>query len=86
MPIQFSGIYPDIGGAFSFTVTKILTEVRSPFQKIQVVESSHLGRVLLIDDLIMLTERDEFIYHEMIAHVPLFTHPRAETKWSPGFA
>ncbi len=78
MPIQFSEIYPDIGGAFSFTVTKILTEVRSPFQKIQVVESSHLGRVLLIDDLIMLTERDEFIYHEMIAHVPLFTHPRAE--------
>ena len=78
MPIQCSEIYPEISGAFSFTVTKILTEVRSPFQKIQVVESSHLGRVLLIDDLIMLTERDEFIYHEMIAHVPLFTHPGPE--------
>ena len=47
---------------------------QSPFQKVEVFESSHHGRVLLNDGCFMLSERDEPIYHEMMAHVPLSVH------------
>ena len=41
------------------------------------------GRVLTLDGNVMLTERDEFIYHEMIAHVPMAVHPKwLRTSWS----
>ncbi|HBM76046.1 MAG TPA: spermidine synthase, partial [Clostridiaceae bacterium] len=33
------------------------------------------GKMLVLDGIVQLTERDEFVYHEMIAHIPLFTHP-----------
>ncbi len=75
MALRFTEDYPEINGAFSFEVTRVLFSDQSPYQKIEIVETTHLGRVLLIDNLVMLTERDEFVYHEMIAHVPLFTHP-----------
>ena len=78
MAIRFTEEYPEINGAFSFEVTQILFSDRSPYQKIEIVETTHLGRVLLIDNLVMFTERDEYVYHEMIAHVPLYTHPRPE--------
>jgi spermidine synthase len=48
---------------------------RSPFQTVEVVETVTHGKMLLNDGLVMITERDERIYHEMMAHVPLFTHP-----------
>jgi spermidine synthase len=44
---------------------------RSPWQKIDVFQSAFHGKVLTLDDLVMLTERDEFVYHEMLVHVPL---------------
>jgi len=53
----------------------ILHSSRSSFQKIEVVESLDFGRMLVLDGVINLTERDEFVYHEMLAHVPLFSHP-----------
>lgn len=56
-------------------VTKTLFSGTSDFQTVDIVETAGHGRVLLNDGLIMTTERDEFAYHEMIAHVPLFTHP-----------
>jgi len=40
-----------------------------------VVESLDFGRMLVLDGVINLTERDEFVYHEMLVHVPLFSHP-----------
>lgn len=61
--------------ALSFKVEKTLFSGRSRFQKIDVVKTCGHGVMLLNDGLIMLSERDEFIYHEMIAHVPLFVHP-----------
>jgi len=48
---------------------------QSSFQKIEVVESLDFGRMLVLDGVINLTERDEFVYHEMLVHVPLFSHP-----------
>jgi spermidine synthase len=52
-------------------VSSLLHEEQSEYQKISVCESEFFGRILFLDDLIMLTERDEFVYHEMITHVPL---------------
>ena len=53
----------------------ILHSGQSSFQRIEVVESLDFGRMLVLDGVINLTERDEFVYHEMLAHVPLFSHP-----------
>ena len=62
--------------AFSFLVTDVLFSQQSPFQHVCIIVSKSLGKVLLNDGVVMLSERDEFIYHEMIAHVPLFAHPQ----------
>lgn len=48
---------------------------QSDFQRIDVFESREFGRFLALDGYMMLTERDEFIYHEMITHVPMAVHP-----------
>ena len=53
----------------------ILHSKRSRFQKIEVVDSLDFGKMLVLDGVINLSERDEFVYHEMLAHVPLFSHP-----------
>ncbi len=47
----------------------------SGLQRIDILETEEFGRLLLLDSAIMLTEKDEFTYHEMLVHVPLFTHP-----------
>lgn len=54
---------------------KTLFSDRSEFQKVEVVQTRWHGKMLLNDDLVMLTEKDEFVYHDMISHIPLFTHP-----------
>jgi spermidine synthase len=60
---------------FSIRVDIHIVSVKSDFQKIDVFDTPEFGRVLVIDDYIMLTEKDEFIYHEMIAHVPMAVNP-----------
>ena len=61
-----------------FSVKEKLFSGKSDFQKVEIVETTGHGRMLLNDDLVMLSERDEHIYHEMIVHVPLFTHPNPQ--------
>jgi len=63
------------GSAFGLRVARKLDEVQSPFQKIEIYESTDWGNVMLIDGAMMVTARDNFFYHEMMAHAPLFTHP-----------
>lgn len=58
---------------------KTLFTGKSEFQKVEVVQTRWHGKMLLNDDLVMLTEKDEFVYHDMISHVPLFTHPNPKT-------
>ena len=53
---------------------KLLYNEQSPFQKVRVLDSYAYGKILTIDDMVMITEKDEFIYHEMIVHVPFFIH------------
>ncbi|MBY6276490.1 polyamine aminopropyltransferase [Symbiobacterium thermophilum] len=59
-------------------VREVLHEEQTPYQKLQVLELEDFGRALVLDDAVQTTVGDEFIYHEMIAHVPLFTHPHPE--------
>lgn len=61
---------------FSIRVERQLYSGQSEFQRIDVFESPEFGRFLTLDGYMMLTERDEFIYHEMITHVPLAVHPK----------
>ena len=62
------------GSAIGFRITRKLDEVQSPFQKIEIFESTDWGNLMLIDGAMMLTTDDNFFYHEMIAHPVLFTH------------
>ncbi len=57
---------------------KDLFSDKSDFQKVDVFHSRAFGNVLTLDGLMMVTERDEFFYHEMIVHVPMLTHPNPE--------
>ena len=59
-----------------FRLKRRLFKGKSPFQTVEVVETKGHGKLLLIDGMTMVSERDEFVYHEMIAHVPLFLHPK----------
>ena len=58
-----------------FEVKNLIYSGRSPYQKIEVIENEHFGRVLLLDGLVQTTERDEFFYHELLVHPALVCHP-----------
>ncbi|SFD11540.1 polyamine aminopropyltransferase [Clostridium uliginosum] len=60
---------------FSIKIDKQLYSGKSEFQRIDVFESKEFGKFFTLDGLIMLTEKDEFIYHDMIVHVPMATNP-----------
>ncbi len=66
------------GRYLQIQVDNVLEKVKSPFQEIAVVNSPAFGKILVNDSIVMLTEADEAGYHEMIAHVPLCVHPKAE--------
>ena len=63
---------------FSIKVDKALYSGESEFQRIDVFYSKEFGKFLTLDGLMMLTEKDEFIYHDMIVHVPMATNPNIE--------
>ncbi|MDD0929358.1 polyamine aminopropyltransferase [Xylella fastidiosa] len=70
----FTEHFQATGSAIGFRVTGKLDEVQSPFQKIEIYNSTDWGKLMVIDGALMLTSRDNFIYHEMISHPALFTH------------
>ncbi len=57
-------------------VDSILFESATEHQHLVVFENPSFGRVMMLDDIVQTTERDEFIYHEMLAHVPILAHGR----------
>jgi len=61
--------------SLSFRLGKTLRRERTPYQDLAVVETLQYGRMLVLDGAVQTTEKDEFVYHEMITHVPLFAHP-----------
>jgi len=66
------------GQAMSIQVKEILYHGRSKFQDVLIFSSTNYGNVLVLDGVIQVTERDEFSYQEMMAHIPLFAHPNPE--------
>ena len=64
---------PHVG--LSIDIDRQLYTAQSEFQRIDVFESPDFGRILTLDGFLMLTEKDEFIYHEMITHVSMAVHP-----------
>ena len=63
------------GQAMSLKVNQILHHEKSKYQDVLIFESSDYGTVLVLDNVIQCTERDEFSYQEMIAHLALNSHP-----------
>lgn len=58
-----------------YKFTKTLLNKKTPFQELTIIKSKTLGNMLLLDGIVQTTEKDEYVYHEMITHIPLFTHP-----------
>ncbi len=71
----FTEVCVDCGSAFSLKLGKRLHQEQTPFQRIEIYETRTFGTLMVIDDCIMLTDRDNFVYHEMVSHPALFTHP-----------
>ena len=55
----------------------LITE-KTPFQDLAMIDTVEFGRMLVLDGMVMTTIRDEFVYHEMVAHPALFTHPNPQ--------
>ncbi len=60
---------------YAYDVEEILYKGKSKFQEIMVIQNSHFGKMLILDEVVQLTERDEFFYHEMLTHVAMHAHP-----------
>ena len=60
---------------FSVRVKEHIYSEKSPFQQIDVFETEEFGKMLTLDGCIMVTEKDEFIYHDMITHIPMAVNP-----------
>ncbi|KJK03678.1 spermidine synthase [Pseudomonas sp. 21] len=61
-----------------FSVDRMLHEVRTEHQHLVIFENARMGRVMALDGVIQTTEADEFIYHEMLTHVPILAHGAAK--------
>ena len=64
----------------SAEVSEILYEGKSDFQDIIVADSKEFGRMLVLDGVFQTSDKDEFIYHECITHIPLFLHPNPKKR------
>ncbi|WP_339374120.1 polyamine aminopropyltransferase [Pelagibaculum spongiae] len=70
----YSEIHGKDGSAFSFKIKEKLHEEQTEYQQIAIYQTETFGRLMVIDDCVMLTDRDNFLYHEMMSHPALFTH------------
>ncbi len=75
--IWYTEKYDDVLG-LTFKIKSMLHSEQSDFQKVEVIDTEAYGKMLLLDGLVMTTEKDEFFYHEMITHVPMLSHPNPE--------
>jgi len=66
------GLYPDVRTRYK--IDKVLYESNTEHQKMRLLVHPRLGKILTLDDVTQTTEKDEFIYHEMMTHVPILAH------------
>jgi len=69
-------LYRSLGTGYTqrFEVTRVVCREKTDYQELMIFETPSFGRVLALDGNTQTTEKDEFAYHEMLAHVPLFAH------------
>lgn len=67
--------WADQGSAISLKLREKVHDEQSPYQRIEIYETETFGTLMTLDGLVMVTDRDNFIYHEMMSHPALFAHP-----------
>jgi spermidine synthase len=77
-PTWFTEQHAYTGSSIGFRVTQRLHAEQTPFQSIEIYDSTDWGKLMVIDGCMMVTTRDNFFYHEMMSHPALYTHPRAK--------
>ena len=70
-------LFDDLGFRMSYRVHKVLYETQTEHQHLVLFQQSFFGKMLMLDGATQITKRDEFIYQEMMSHVPLFAHGSA---------
>jgi len=80
----FTEVYPKHGSALAIEVKAKLHEEQTPFQKIEIYDTASFGKLMVIDGCTMVSTFDNFLYHEMMTHPVLYTHPAPKTVWVIG--
>jgi spermidine synthase len=70
-------LFDDLGFRMTFKVKKVLYEIQTEHQHLVLFEQPFFGKMLMLDGATQITKKDEFIYQEMMSHVPLFGHGKA---------
>lgn len=73
--IKFTEKAPYAPVEYLYDVEEILYTGKSKFQEIMVIRNPYFGKMLILDDVVQLTEKDEFFYHEMLTHIVMHAHP-----------
>ena len=73
--IKFTERAPYAPVEYLYDVEEILYKGKSAFQEIMVIRNPYYGKMLILDDVVQMTERDEFFYHEMLTHIVMHAHP-----------
>ncbi len=71
----FTEAIDETGTAFSLKLKSRLHEEQTPYQKIEIFDTETFGKLMVIDGCTMVSSRDNFLYHEMMTHPALYTHP-----------
>jgi spermidine synthase len=74
----FETLFDPLGFRMTFAVDRVLYETRTEHQHLVLFEHQYFGKVLMLDGATQVTTRDEFIYHEMMTHVPILAHGKAK--------
>lgn len=77
MSLTYNEYYHERTG-LTVGINKLLFSERTPYQQVEIYETDTWGNLMVIDGMVMLSEKDEFVYHEMLSHVGLFAHPEPE--------
>jgi spermidine synthase len=80
----FTEVYPKHGSALSIEVKSKLHDEQTPFQRIEIFDTIWLGRLMVIDGCTMVSDRDNFLYHEMMTHPAIYTHENPRKVWIIG--
>src|SRR3989440_6634552 len=71
-------LFDELGFRMSFEVERVLYEIQTEHQHLILFEHKFFGKMLMLDGATQITKKDEFVYQEMMSHVPLFAHGNAK--------